>query len=97
MKITPEHYQVIRKRMASTIEDIGREKIMDRYYDLVRMKLSGEQNIKDPHMRLRWDLLWLSRLSEFVCDEIYTYADDDHLDTALRKAMSELLPELNTH
>ena len=47
-------------------------------------------------MRFRWDLLYLSklRIGNGVGTEgdvnIYAYADDTHIDTALRKIMREI-------
>jgi hypothetical protein len=34
--------------------------------------------------RWRWDLLWQAGLSRWISDNIYPYANDDHIDTALR-------------
>jgi len=40
--------------------------------------------------RWRWDLLWRAKRlgflpEHFIEDEIYSYANDDHIDTALRR------------
>jgi len=40
--------------------------------------------------RYRWDLLWAAGLTRWVCDHIYPYANDDHIDTVLRRAVPEL-------
>jgi len=37
------------------------------------------------HKRYRWDLLYKAGLSKWLCDNVYKYAHDDHIDTALRK------------
>ena len=34
--------------------------------------------------RWRWDLLYMAGLSSWICDTIYKYANDEHIDTALR-------------
>ncbi len=39
------------------------------------------------HKRYRWDLLWKSQFN--VCTMIYPYANDDHIDTALRFLVSD--------
>lgn len=51
---------------------------------------------KDTNKRFRWDLYWsaLKNLrgtnqNEFV-SRIYKYADDSHIDTALKKIVKEL-------
>lgn len=40
--------------------------------------------------RYRWDLLWAAKQSELV-GQIYKYANDDHIDTVLRR----IVPPLN--
>ena len=34
--------------------------------------------------RWRWDLLYAAKLSPWICANIYPYANDEHIDTALR-------------
>jgi hypothetical protein len=46
--------------------------------------------VRDLDMRLRWDCLWSSVPSRWVCDNIYPYANDEHLDTALRRILKEV-------
>ena len=36
-------------------------------------------------MRYRWDLLHAAGLTKWICDNLYPYLNDDHIDTALRK------------
>ena len=40
--------------------------------------------------RYRWDCLWAAGLTRWVCDNIYPYANDDHIDTVLRQAIPPL-------
>ena len=42
------------------------------------------------NMRYRWDCLWATGLTQWICDNIYPYANDDHLDTVLRNAVPNL-------
>ena len=35
-------------------------------------------------MRLRWDCARAAGLISWLCDNVYSYANDDHIDTALR-------------
>jgi len=35
-------------------------------------------------MRYRWDLLHISVPSKWICDNLYPYLNDDHIDTALK-------------
>lgn len=48
--------------------------------------------VKDLNKRFRWDLLWMgdgaTRRAWF--DRVYKYANDDHIDTALRSIVPVL-------
>lgn len=39
--------------------------------------------------RYRWDLSYAAKLSPFISSVIYKYADDSHVDTALKKIVKE--------
>lgn len=39
--------------------------------------------------RYRWDVLWHAKQTEFVCNTLYKYLDDEHIDTALRKIFEQ--------
>lgn len=75
MKITPEHFEVIKSHVESS-------PIFPLLTNYLKAGLSAK--------RYRWDCLWKSGLK--IGDgcgmtglPIYAYADDDHIDTALRK------------
>jgi hypothetical protein len=38
--------------------------------------------------RYRWDSMYRAKLSKWVCDELYSYLNDTHIDTALREYYS---------
>lgn len=80
MKIKPEHYAKMRDEIA---------KIADRL-PAHREALKSDPRVKDLEMRLRWDAAWMASLGRFLCAELYPYANDTHIDTALRKIMVEL-------
>lgn len=47
---------------------------------------------KDHAKRWRWDLLFAAKKfmpEHFVCDVLYKYMDNTHIDTALRKIVKE--------
>lgn len=69
MKIRPDHVEYMRARVAPLDTPAARE----------AYKAAGAS-----HKRYRWDLSYAARLTPWVCAEIYPYANDDHLDTALR-------------
>lgn len=45
------------------------------------------------HKRYRWDILWLCKMNDFVCNTLYRYLNDDHIDTALRSILGGDYPE----
>lgn len=81
MKIKPEHYAEL-KNLISEID-----------IDAVKAHKALNQG-KDKAMRFRWDLFFMTdrmkRLKLFTADGIYKYANDGHVDTALRKIIREL-------
>ena len=62
------------------------------YYDFIKSEMKKNES-KIPYrydcllsdMRYRWDLLHISVPSKWICDNLYPYLNDDHIDTALRK------------
>lgn len=81
MKITGEHYN----HMFKAIESIGFSTMQNHKNAVV---MGGKY--KDLGKRLRNDFLYMSGLSAWVCDNLYPYADDSHIDTALRGIMKQL-------
>lgn len=80
MKIKPEHYQHIKVKIATIADKLPSH----------REVLKSDPRVKDIEKRLRWDAAYGAGLTRFLCDEVYPYADDDHIDTALRRVMAEL-------
>lgn len=85
MKIKPEHYKVLRDeiRQVATPEKVLRH----------RSELANDSRVKDVDKRLRWDCLHACRLSAWVSENIYPYANDEHIDTALRQIVGEIEQE----
>ena len=81
MKVTAEHYKVITEhfRKFTTIQVID-------HAEFIRT----EGKAKDESKRLRWDIMHYSGLTPFLCDTLYKYCDDTHVDTALKQAMKEV-------
>lgn len=50
----------------------------------------------DIDKRYRWDLHYAAGLTRFVCDNLYSYVNDTHIDTALRRIVGELESEQTT-
>ena len=70
LKIKPEHVEHIKDAIASR----NTPEALEGY---------RSQGLSD--MRFRWDLTYASGLTKWICDNIYPYASDDHLDSVLRQ------------
>jgi len=73
MKIKPEHVAYI----AAAIKPFDTYEMRKAYAD-------GQLTA----LRYRFDLLYRAKLSPWLCDNVYPYANDDHLDTALRHILN---------
>lgn len=70
MKMKPEHFEHLRQQVGATLEQYK-----DQAY-----KYKGRDK------RWRWDLLYATKgLNAWICAELYSYLNDDHIDTALRQ------------
>jgi hypothetical protein len=58
-------------------------KIKPEHYAHLKRALAGRLT-PTATMRERWDALWAAGLGPYLSKEIYPYANDDHIDTALR-------------
>lgn len=84
MKITPEHYSHLREAMRPKLPLVAEHLVA----------VAKDSRVKSPPMRTRWDWLYASGLTPWICDNLYKYANDEHIDTALRAIAKELCPEL---
>ena len=71
MKIKPEHYQYLSDQVSRAITHMPG---LDEYQ-------AAGMSAK----RWRWDALWAAKISSWIQENIYPYANDDHIDTALRR------------
>jgi hypothetical protein len=89
MKIQPEHYKTLVNALKATKSAFP--KLTPQYY--VDNKIG-----KDHAMRFRWDMLNISKFdgaskansAKWVSDNLYSYMDDNHIDTALKKAVKDV-------
>lgn len=79
MKIKPEHYDELLASISPWVAQLQSH----------RANLAARQ-VNDIDKRLRWDALYAAKPSRWVCDTLYPYVDDTHIDTALRSIMREL-------
>ena len=70
MKIQASHYE----HLAAAVAPLD---TAERRAAYVAAGLSDE--------RYRWDLTYAAKLSLWICDTLYPYLNDDHIDTALRR------------
>ena len=80
MKIQAEHYNFMREKILPFKPQITQ----------FRQRIVNEGKARDVEKRLRWDLAYLADLTWWLCENVYTYAHDEHIDTALRSIMKEL-------
>lgn len=77
MKIKPEHYAKLEKGVRAAVEQHPHSR-------------EAYQKAGMSEKRYRWDLLYASQIDGvsgnlWICDALYPYANDDHIDTALRR------------
>lgn len=88
MKIKPEHVEEMRAGFATWLaENPGLTQAhRASLQTLPRYQPNGDGDIDK---RIRWDVLRVSKGSAWLCDSIYPYANDAHVDTALRMLQKE--------
>ena len=89
MKIPPEHYAFIK----DAIQNKFTVSLVNDHRTFIEAEWKRENHKfekENVEKRLRWDLLWLSVTSAWICANIYKYAADSHIDTALKQIVKEL-------
>jgi hypothetical protein len=84
MKIKPGHYEYMRDTITTFVKENRHE------LDLHKLALANNPQVKDVGKRLRWDIAYAAGLSQYICDNMYPYANDEHVDTVLRNIMKEV-------
>lgn len=82
MKIEKQHYEYLKNVIRSTISN-------EEFSALVK-EIKDTKKYKDLGTYLRWFILKIAKLTSYVCDTLYTYLNDDHIDSALKKICKEL-------
>jgi hypothetical protein len=78
MKIKKAHIDYMKAEIEKTLA------IHNKRGELVEFYESGQVKAKDLQMRFCFDLAYGAGLSAFISSEIYPYANDQHLFTALK-------------
>ena len=79
MKMKLEHYNHIRESFEKSAHWIPQ----------IRESIARENKAKNHDKRLRWDMLYCAIGSRWIVDNLYSYLDDDHIDSALRAIMRQ--------
>ena len=69
MKMLPAHYEHIASTVEANMSMVPLSQYTDQGYSA---------------KRYRWDLTYASGLTKWICDTLYPYLNDTHIDTALR-------------
>lgn len=83
MKMESHHFEFIKDSivLSDTSERRERYRNGDFY---------NSDKVKDLNTRYRWDLLNECVECRWLCEQLYDYLNDDHIDTALRKIIAPL-------
>lgn len=87
MKISKQDYINLKEAIINVV--------VDRTYRVIsehKIKLRSDERVQNINKRFRFDLLWAIPGEERIkiMDNIYKYANDDHLDTALKHIVYDL-------
>jgi hypothetical protein len=85
MKITKEHYTHLHNTIQERIEKLGGVVIYE-----YREKLKNDKRVKNLETRFNWDMFYACKLAGYACNYLYTYLNDNHIDTALKSIMRDI-------
>ena len=86
MKIRNDHLAYIREQIAGVLHHAPDLPERYRAGDFARA-----DKVRDLNTRYRWDLFFMAGLTSWACREVYNYADDRHIDTALRAIVADIV------
>ena len=75
MKMKPEHFDYMRATVGALDTEQARAEYRAKGLSL---------------KRYQWDLTYTAGLTRFICDALYPYLDDSHVQTALNRIVPEL-------
>lgn len=83
MKITKEHYEHLENEIEKYfVANGGRDKIVYAYEHGLFVR---SENVKDLQTRFNFDVFHFAGLTRYACDELYSYVNDTHIATALKR------------
>ncbi len=87
MKITAEHFAQIK----AAFKNFGADSIAKQRAFLLSPE--NPRPPKDLETRLAWDVMWSTLGAKWICDNIYSYANDSHILTAIKAAIAAVESE----
>lgn len=88
MKITKEHYSLIKENIANILEaNILEYGNIDSMYSYVML---NNKQAKDYKKVVRWAIFNRYNDISKIHNQLYKYLDDSHIDTALKNIFNEL-------
>lgn len=84
MKIQQDHYEILLQ---------AAKKVKENYPEFTLQNYIDNKLGKDHERRFRWDLSYGMKKflpDYFICDVLYKYMNNSHLDTALKKLVKEV-------
>lgn len=88
MKITAEHREHMKQAMQARLASYPPES-----HTAYLESIQKDPRVKDWEKRYRWDLCYAAGLTPWICETLYSYANDSHIDTALKAIMKEISGE----
>jgi hypothetical protein len=79
MKIKSEHLEHMRSKINLFLRD--NPYIIEKYE---KGEFTRSDKIKDLQKRFCFDMAFISGLTTFICEELYSYVNNDHIYTALK-------------
>jgi hypothetical protein len=89
MKIKPEHLTHMKAVIDKFIEANGGKEVLIEKYETGDFPRS--ETVKDLNTRFCFDMLYRANLLLWVIDNIYPYANDAHIETALKSILPKLV------
>lgn len=85
MKILPDHFEYMQTKISAYLSE--RPDMIEDYHN---GNFPRADRCKDLNMRFRWDVCYFAVGSKWICDNLYSYMDDNHIDTSLRRIVPAL-------
>jgi hypothetical protein len=84
MKIKKEHYDHLKNEIAAFVARKGMD-VINSHIAACR----ADDRVKNLTTRVCFDLMHAAGLTNYICDNLYNYMNDDHLETALRHIVTK--------